>query len=261
MDRLTIVVPYRGREQHLNTFVPHVRAYFARDIIAAKIPYRVLIVEQDGDGLPFNRGAIKNVGFVLGANGGDYTAFHDVDYLPIWADYRSAETLTAIVWYGSEARPIIPGRPESIKNTMNEFVGGVILIPNALFKQVNGYANIFWGWGFEDADLAQRVMQTRNPIMRRKGTFQPLDHANEGFQLDYKPTRISDVNRALYVSRWRDGALPPKDDGLSSLDFMVIDRRPIPDARPERPAHWEVVKVRLNMAPRAEQTAACKGNP
>jgi hypothetical protein len=31
MTRLAIVVPYRERRQHLDQFVPHMRAYFARD--------------------------------------------------------------------------------------------------------------------------------------------------------------------------------------------------------------------------------------
>ena len=31
MKRLTIVVPYRARESHLEKFVPALRAYFARD--------------------------------------------------------------------------------------------------------------------------------------------------------------------------------------------------------------------------------------
>ena len=31
MQRLHIVVPYRDRASHLDAFVPHVRAYFARD--------------------------------------------------------------------------------------------------------------------------------------------------------------------------------------------------------------------------------------
>jgi hypothetical protein len=63
--RLNVVVPYRDREAHLNAFVPLLRAYFARDKIDRSIPYRVFIVEQES-GLPFNRGALCNIGFVLG---------------------------------------------------------------------------------------------------------------------------------------------------------------------------------------------------
>jgi hypothetical protein len=64
-------VPYRAREAHFNRFVPHVRAYFARDKVDRAIPYRVLIVEQE-PGLPFNRGALKNIGFKIGSFDSDY---------------------------------------------------------------------------------------------------------------------------------------------------------------------------------------------
>ena len=57
MPKLAIIVPYRNRAAHLDAFIPHVRAYFARDKVDRVIDYRVYIVEQDGD-LPFNRGAL-----------------------------------------------------------------------------------------------------------------------------------------------------------------------------------------------------------
>jgi hypothetical protein len=82
LKRLDIVVPYRDRLAHLNAFVPLLRAYFSRDKLDKDIPYRVFIVEQE-QGLPFNRGAIKNVGFVLGREHSDYTCFYDIDYLPV----------------------------------------------------------------------------------------------------------------------------------------------------------------------------------
>lgn len=261
MKRLNIVVPYRAREAHLRLFVPHLRAYFSRDKVDREIPYRVLIIEQE-NGLPFNRGSLKNIGFLLGRDDSDYTAFHDVDYLPIWADYSWVETLTSIVWYGAEVRPIVPGRPETIKHNLSDFVGGVVLAPNPLFERVNGYANIFWGWGYEDADLAQRIKRVGMSIGRRKGTFQPLPHVNEGFRLDFKPTPIAAVNWETYVKRWRDRQLPPEDDGLSDLAFKVLDRRSIPgDQLMERSAPWEIVTVRLNMQPRTEQLAAIAEAP
>jgi N-terminal region of glycosyl transferase group 7 len=98
--RLHIVVPYRDRETHLRAFLPHMRSYFSWDESGWDIPYWVTIVEQE-EGLPFNRGAIKNIGFLL-AQDSDYTCFHDIDYLPVSADYSWAESPTGIVWFGAE---------------------------------------------------------------------------------------------------------------------------------------------------------------
>jgi hypothetical protein len=259
MKRLNIVVPFRAREAHLQQFVPHVRAYFARDKIDREIPYRVFIIEQE-NGLPFNHGALKNIGFVLGREQSDYTAFHDVDYLPIWADYTFADTPTPIVWYGAEVRPIVPGRPEIVKHDMNQFCGAVLLVPNTLFEHVDGFANSYWGWGYEDTDLVKRFVAKKIARGRRKGTFHALPHVNEGFQLDLKPTPIARVNEQLFRSRWVAGELPATYDGLSTLAFEVIQRRSIPEGPfPERAASWEIVTVRLNMQPRAEQLEAFAG--
>jgi len=263
MKRLNIVVPYRAREAHLRQFVPHVRSYFARDKVDRDIPYRVLIVEQEHDGLPFNRGALKNVGFVLGRDGSDYTAFHDIDYLPVWADYTFPDTLTPIVWYGAEARPLVVGRAGVIVNPLERFFGAVALTPNEMFEQVDGFANSYWGWGYEDMDLAQRFLKAGFSHGRRKGTFLALDHQNEGLQIDKKTgakieqTPISVVNERLYQAKWSEGGTPSKNDGLSSLDFTILQRRAVPEiSSSERQGSWEIVTVRLNMRPTPEQVTA-----
>ena len=42
MPPFLIVVPYRSREGHLKSFVPHLRAYFARDKSDRHIPFKAL---------------------------------------------------------------------------------------------------------------------------------------------------------------------------------------------------------------------------
>src|SRR5262249_45809263 len=152
-----IVVPYRDRGAHLRIFVPTLRAYFARDKVDRDIPYRVVIVEQEPS-LPFNIGALRNIGFLLGRDDSDYTCFHDVDYLRFWADYQWSDDPACILWYGAESRPIDPSRPERGRtvHNMDKFWGGVILMPNLSFSQINGYSNQYWGWGYEDGELRRR---------------------------------------------------------------------------------------------------------
>jgi glycosyl transferase family 7 (putative galactosyltransferase) len=255
MKRLTIVVPYRDRAKHLQQFVSHMRSYFSRDKLDKDIPYRVLIVEQE-NGLPFNRGMLLNVGFLLGAEDSDYTCFHDVDYLPVWADYSWAEGPTPILWYGAEQRPIAPGRSNlTITHNLDAYFSGVLLVPNDQFKKVNGYANDYWGWGFEDIDLRARFIAAQIPQGRRKGTFVALDHDNQGFKIDGTPSPIMLANKRLSEQRL---SMPStlSDDGLTRAGFKILERNSIPDLNPERPASWEVVKVRLEGGPSAAQLEA-----
>jgi len=244
VQRLNIVVPFRAREAHLKMFVPAVRAYFARDKIDREIPYRVLIVEQES-GLPFNCGALRNIGFALGRDESDYTCFHDVDYLPVWADYSWSGTPTGIVWHGAETRPISLDRREArTVHQPGKFFGGVVLTPNALFEKVDGYANTYWGWGYEDTDLRKRFESVGIAVGLRKGTFQPLDHNNAGCRLDGSLTPAAEANERRFSSRWSGAARGP--DGLSTLDFEIVSRRAVPEGTiVERAARWEIVTVRL----------------
>jgi hypothetical protein len=246
MKRLNIVIPYRNRADHLNKFVPLVRAYFARDKLDREIPYRVLVIEQE-HGLPFNRGALKNVGFVLGRNESAYTCFHDVDYLPVWADYSYPRIPTSIVWYGAN---------HTIDHTLETFFGAVVLIDNKQFSMVNGYSNSYWGWGYEDDDLRNRFGSAGIRIGRRKGTFQPLPHDNEGYRTNGDPTAISRVNGQIFMESWKSGS-NARRDGLDSLVYEVLDRRSIPEGPEiERAAIWEMVTVRFNMQPLRSQIEA-----
>jgi hypothetical protein len=256
MKRLTIIVPYRDRESHLRQFVPHVRAYFARDKADREIPYSVIVVEQE-PGLPFNLGALRNIGFLL-AGDSDYVCFHDVDYLPMWADYSWCDVPTSIVWYGAEGRPIRPANPAAGRvhsaRSLESFFGGVLLVPKDLLRQVNGFSNDYWGWGREDTDLKRRFAAANINTGRRKGTFMPLDHDHRGYRPGHVPTKGTVINRTLFDEKWASGKT---QDGISTVDYEILRRRAIPDPpNPERAAAWEMVTVRLNMKPRADQMAA-----
>jgi hypothetical protein len=255
--RLAIIVPYRARQAHLGAFVPALRAYFTRDKLDREIAYRVLIVEQSS-GLPFNRGALLNVGFQLCSGKTDYVCLHDVDYLPIWADYSWSDVPVCIVWYGAEERPILPGRSDrTVKNDLAMFFGAVVLMPNSLFAQVNGYANSYWGWGYEDDDLRHRLTRSGIQCGRRWGTFQPLDHDNLGFGMDGAMTPTGLANQRIWRSRWVDGTNNEmQSDGLKTLSYEIIDRQTIPTTPEERPASWEKITVRLLMQPSPEQLEA-----
>jgi len=171
VKRLNVVVPYRERQAHLKAFVPLLRAYFARDKIDHVIPYRVFIVEQESD-LPFNRGAIKNIGFVLGREESDYTCFHDIDYLPVWADYSWSDTPAAIVWHGAETRLWSlkhPGR--RLGHKIEDFFGGVVLTPNALFERVNGYANTYWAGAGKTATSGTGISRLASRSRAERAAF------------------------------------------------------------------------------------------
>jgi len=223
MPRLSIIVPYRDRPQHLARFVPHLVTYFQRDKLDKDIPWRLTIVEQE-PGKPFNRGLIKNAGFLMTEAEADYFCFHDVDYLPIWADYRWGERPARLIWYGADTTPFDPARPEMMANDRDTCFGGVILFTKADFRRINGYPTAYWGWGYEDTELRLRCEAEGLAREHRDGTYEPLTHVNHGWKDWRTPTDENMRNRDIFLAR-RDTLRETRiyrEDGLGSTSFKVL---------------------------------------
>ena len=210
--RLSIIVPYRDRPEQLARFVPHLNAYFARDKLDKDIPWRLTIVEQAA-GKDFNRGLLKNIGFLLTEAEADYVCFHDVDYLPIWADYSYTPQPARLLWYGT-----------TLQENYERLFGGVIAFNCADFERVNGYSNDYWGWGYEDTDLLQRCQRGGLTIERRDGTFVALPHAHAGYRDDDSPSEESEAMRALFEAKQAEPE-QARLDGLGSVRFELVDTR------------------------------------
>ena len=227
--RLGIVIPYRDRVEHLFQTVPHLATYFTRDKLDVDLSVRIIVVEQPVGG-PFNRGLMCNIGYKLVRDAIDYVCFHDVDYLPIWADYRCPDLPTMIIWHGFESRPLDPAQPQArLLNKVERCFSAVVLIRKEQFEHVNGYPVQYWGWGPEDGELRLRLELTGYGVRHRKGTFMALDHINAGYDVQGRPTPAHCANQALFNSRW-EGGQPKYDwraDGLNSTRFEIVGRWPL----------------------------------
>ena len=227
MKRLGIIVLYRDRKEHLAQLVPHLAAYFTRDKVDSAVPVKLVIVEQ-APGLPFNRGLINNIGYALLRGEVDYVCFHDVDFLPIWADYSYPELPTMIIWFGMESRPFDPARPDKrIWYRLERCLAAVVLIRNEQFEQANGFSNRYWGWGPEDTDLQRRLEQVGFNTAHRKGTFMPLDHVHQGFDAEGRPKPVQIRNDGLCESRWQVPNDEWRSEGLCTATYRVTATQPI----------------------------------
>ena len=48
-----------------------------------------------------------------------------------------------------------------------EYFGGVTAMRTDLFKQINGFSNLFYGWGGEDDDLFNRIKAKNISVYRQ----------------------------------------------------------------------------------------------
>lgn len=258
---LGIIVPYRDRDEHLQMFVPHMAAFFSRAATDTGGHISIMVVQQEL-GLEFNRGLINNIGYSLSKDRCDYVCFHDVDYLPIWADYSEPNGFAPIAWYGAEQTT--DPRGVTTSHNLEFFFGGVVLFRNSDFEKVNGFANAYWGWGYEDVDIFNRCFLEDVPLTRRKGTFNRLPHINMGYDKFGEKVRSSPAhmrNEALFHRRFPFPARyhPSKSeidmnrqtcmiekDGLSTIEFSILDRKSIPSpVADERGLKIEMVAVSI----------------
>lgn len=197
---LAIIVPYRDRKEHLDTFIPHIKKFLAN------LPLKIYVVEQMG-GKPFNRGKLLNVGYTFAKKNSDYLCFHDVDMLPIQADYSYVNCPTHLATHVEQFDYAMP---------FARYFGGVTLIDIPSFEKVNGYCNEYWGWGREDDDFLTRCELKGLPIYHREGRFLSLSHPKVE---ENNPLTMRNQDR---YEEYLYGNYALGEDGLATLSFELI---------------------------------------
>ena len=140
--------------------LPHTVSYFRRNNLGIE---PLFCIAEQVDDLPFNRGAVVNHAYTAIAGMIDYVCFHDVDYLPMWADYSEPSLPSRIVWYGMDKRPVGHGT-DRVVIAQRYGLAAVAVMRKWHFEACNGYSNKYWGWGYEDTDLAKRLESVGLPI-------------------------------------------------------------------------------------------------
>lgn len=207
LHRVAIIIPYRDRQEHLATLLYTLHPLLQRQLIE----YRIYVVEQHGNDT-FNKGVLMNAGAHEALRDGDFHCFvfHDVDMIP--EDDRNMYSC--------------PKLPRHLSVAVDKFnytlpysmlVGGVFAIRVEHFLTVNGYSNLYWGWGGEDDDMAYRIKFRKIEIVRPPeslGRYTMIKH-------DHRPESPNSIRTALL----RMAKKRSPRDGMNTVKYTVLWKR------------------------------------
>ncbi|XP_026321376.1 beta-1,4-N-acetylgalactosaminyltransferase bre-4-like isoform X2 [Hyposmocoma kahamanoa] len=205
MHSVAIFVPYRDREEHLAIFLRHIHPF----LIKQQLEYGIYVIEQLGN-RDFNKGILYNAVFLevqgLSPAGWDCYVFQDIDLLPL--DLRNLYSCPINPRHMSVA-------VDSLENRLmyRNMFGGVTILSAAQFLEVNGYSNMYWGWGGEDDDMSKRLRHRGYIISRTNASiarYTMLPHKRRR----PNPNRIRILRQAInnYLH-----------DGLSNVKYDLVD--------------------------------------
>ncbi|KAJ8680866.1 hypothetical protein QAD02_016653 [Eretmocerus hayati] len=203
--RVAIVIPFRDRFKHLMTLLYNLHPILLRQ----QIDYQIFVVEQDGT-WQFNRAMLMNIGYVeaLKERTFDCFIFHDVDLLP--------ENDKNIYNCPQQPRHMSVAVDKfSYKLPYSDLFGGVSAMTTQHFRLVNGFSNVFWGWGGEDDDMANRIKSKGLHISRYPANvarYKMLIHKKE----KANPKRYEFL---------KSGKKRFQTDGLNNLQYEVLDHK------------------------------------
>ena len=133
-----IVIPFRKREEQLQKFLHDIIPLFMKHLSN----FKVVVMEQ-ADDKPFNRGALMNIAFKEYKGKYDYIITNDVDIFP------KEETVKK---YYTMKKNVV-----RIHCAHHNSCGGICKISSKVFSMCNGFPSDIWGWGVEDRSLFFRL--------------------------------------------------------------------------------------------------------
>ena len=194
--KIVFIVPYRDREEHLKVFSSHMQTLLQK---YPKNYYKIHYIHQC-DNRPFNRGAMKNIGFLMIKNKYPNTyknitfVFNDIDTIP--------KTPSTISNY--ETKPGVIKHFYGFRNAL----GGIVSINASDFEKIAGFPN-FWAWGYEDNLLQIRILYNKMEINR--DIFYDIKKNTKDI-IRLKEDNIRDINKGEY-----DRFLQNTSEGIHSI--------------------------------------------
>lgn len=227
--KIAIIVPFRDntpnriRTEQLKIFIKYINDFYKQ--YEKNISYKIFAINQNDDGNKFNRGKLLNIGFII-AEKLKYNLFifHDVDLLPsIELLPYYAEPYKTVKWNKNKGNVIHIANVWNRYNKNPKYLGGITIFDKKTFESINGFPNNFWGWGGEDDELYNRMIEIKGNIIKvpqNKGTI--IDLENMNFEQKNKVLKENNDKFMLKYEMLNQHKETWKSNGLSDLNYKVL---------------------------------------
>ncbi|XP_046553230.1 beta-1,4-galactosyltransferase 4-like [Haliotis rubra] len=203
-QKSAIIIPFRKRHEHLPILLNNLVPY----LLQQRRDFTIYVVEQVSDGV-FNKALMMNAGFIEAVRLGKYDCymFHDVDLIP--EDDRIPYNCRP-----EQVVHLVAAVRKYYYHAMRRYIGGALAFTEQQFRGVNGFSNLYMGWGGEDDDMRFRLDLLSNPVYEvpiQIGRYYSFNHSiDEGNQVNHH-------RKELLWEAGKRAAI----DGLTSLKYTV----------------------------------------
>lgn len=210
-DIVPIVIPFRDlsknkeRFNNLNNLLSHLEKYFKKH----SKEFIICIINQNDNKL-FNKSTLLNIGIdiINKEENFDYYILHDVDQIVKNNNfiYNNDTRISECLVY-----------KQGDKNYRDsKYFGGVIKIIKDDYFKINGFSNYFWGWGWEDGAIRERLSMNNINYRRSDGIFIESFHETAHRYMG----NINFINNAIVYSY-----INKIFDGYNNLKYTIDDKK------------------------------------